>query len=65
MLEYTRVKTPMEITAASNNVLHGAAQGILLLIVVVHGTYDALRTVKLPIVLVPGLKKTIFEFDRS
>ena len=36
----------MEITATGNNMLHGTAQGILL--VVVRGTSDALRTVKLP-----------------
>ena len=58
MLKYTMMKTPMGITAARNNVLRGTAQGILL--VVVHGTYDALRTVKLLVVLVPGLKKNYF-----
>ena len=56
MQEYTRIDPPMEITTAGNNVLRGTAQGILL--VVVRGTDDALRTVKLPIV--PGLKKSIF-----
>ena len=30
MLEYTRIKSPMEIRAAGDNVLHGTAQGILL-----------------------------------
>ena len=48
----------MEITAAGNKVLRGTARRILL--VVVRGTDDALRTVKLPIVLVPGLKRNIF-----
>ena len=48
----------MEITAAGNNVLRGTAQGVLL--VVVRGTDDALRTVKLPIVLVPELKRNLF-----
>ena len=48
----------MEITAAGNNVLRGTAQGILL--VVVRSTDDALRTVKLPMVLVPGLKINLF-----
>ena len=50
MLEYTRIEPPTEITAAENNVLRGTAQGILL--VVVHRTDGALRTVELPIVLV-------------
>ena len=58
MQEYTRIEPPMEITAARNNVLRGTAQGILL--VVVCGTDDALRTVNLPIALVPGLKRNIF-----
>ena len=48
----------MEITATGNNVLHGTAQGILL--VVVRGTSDALRTVKLPMLLVPGLQRNLF-----
>ena len=48
----------MKITAAGNNVLRGTAQGILL--VVVRGTDDGLRAVKLPIVLVPGLKRNLF-----
>ena len=30
MLEYKRIEPPMEITAASDNVLRGTAQGILL-----------------------------------
>ena len=38
--------------------LRGTAQGILL--VVVHGIDEVLRTVKLPIVLVPGLKRNLF-----
>ena len=44
----------MEIRAAGDNLLHGNAQGILL--VVVRCTDDVLRTVKLPIKLVSGLK---------
>ena len=58
MQEYTRIEPPMKITAAVNNVLRGTAQGILL--VVVRGIYDGLRTVQLPIVLVPGLKRNLF-----
>ena len=63
MLENTRIGPPMEITAAGNNVLHGTAHGILL--VVVHGTDDTLRAVKLPIVLVPGLKRNILSSSAS
>ena len=58
MQEYARIEPTMEITAAGNNVLRGTAQGILL--VVVRGTDDALKTVKLPIALVPGLKRNLF-----
>ena len=58
MLEYTRMEPPMEITAAGDNVLRDTAQGILL--VVVRDTDDVLRTVKFPIVLVPGLKRNLF-----
>ena len=58
MLEYTKIEPLTEITAGGNNVLRGAAQGILL--VVVRGTYDVLRTVNLSIVLLPGLKNNIF-----
>ena len=49
----------MKITATGNNVLRGTAQGILL--IVVRGTDDALRRVKLSIVLVPGLNKVCFQ----
>ena len=48
----------MEITVAGNNVICSIAQGILL--VVVHGTDETLKTVKLHIVLVPGLKINLF-----
>ena len=48
----------MEIRIAGDSVLHGTAQGILLL--VVRGTDDILRIVKWPAVLVPGLKRNIF-----
>ena len=58
MLEYSSIISPIEITAAGNNVLRGTTQGILQ--VVVRGTDDVLRTVKLPIVLVPGLKRKSF-----
>ena len=56
MLEYTKIEPPIEITATGNDVLRGTAQGILLLLVEVGGTDDVLKTVKLPFVLVPGLK---------
>ena len=58
MLEYTRIESPMEIRAARDNVLRGTADGIPL--VVVLGSDDVLRTVKLALVLVPGLKRNIF-----
>ena len=58
MLEYTRIEPPMEIRVAGDNMLHSTAQGILL--VVVRDADDVLRKVKLPNVLVPGLKKIIF-----
>ena len=48
----------MEITVAGDNVPRGTAQGVLL--VVVCATDDALRTVKLPIVLMPGPKRNMF-----
>ena len=48
----------MKIRPAGDNVLHGTAQGILL--IVVRGTNDVLRTVKFPIVLVPDLKRALF-----
>ena len=52
MLEYTRIEPPMEIRVAGDSVLLGTAQVIKL--VVVRVTENILRTVKLPIVLVPG-----------
>ena len=51
-------KPPMVIRAAGDNTLHSTLQGILH--VVVRDTDSVLRTVKLPIVLVPGLKISIF-----
>ena len=57
-LEYTRTEPPVEITAAEDRVIRSTVQGILL--VVVRGTYDALKTVKLPIVLVLGLSRNLF-----
>ena len=54
MLEYTKINPPtMEMKAAGHNPFFGTAQGIPL--VVVRDTPDDCRTVKLPIVLVPGL----------
>ena len=58
MLEYTKIEPPIKITAAGNNMLSGTAQSILL--VVVRGTDDALKIVKLPIVLVSRLKRNLF-----
>ena len=50
----------MQVRAAGDNVLRGTSRGILL--VVVHGTDDVLRKLKLPILVVPvpGLKREIF-----
>ena len=48
----------MEIKAAGHNTLFGTAQGNLL--VVVRDTQDVCRTVKLSIVLVPGIGRNLF-----
>ena len=58
MQDYTKINPPMEIEAAGHNNLFGIAQGTLL--VVVRDTQDVCRTVKLPIVLVPGLGRNLF-----
>ena len=58
MQDYTKISPPMEIEAAGHNTLLGIAQGTLL--VVVRDTHDICRTVKLPIVLVPGLGRNLF-----
>ena len=58
MQVYTPIDPPMETKAAGHNTLFGIAQGTLL--VVVRDTQDICRTVKLPIVLVPGLGRNLF-----
>ena len=58
MQDYTKISPPMEIKAAGHNTPLGIAQGTLL--VVVRDTQDICRTVKLPIVLVPGLGRNLF-----
>ena len=58
MQDYNQINPPMEIKAAGHNTLFGIAQGTLL--VVVCDTLDVCRTVKLPIVLVPGLGRILF-----
>ena len=58
MLAYTKINLLMEIKAVGYNTLFGTAQDILL--VLVRDTQDVCRTVKLPIVLVPGLGRNIF-----
>ena len=58
MQVYTPIDPPMKIKAAGHNTLFGVAQGTLLL--VVRDTQDICRTVKLPMVLVPGLGQNIF-----
>ena len=58
MFEHTRIDPPMEIRAAGDNVSRGTTQGILM--VVVRGNDNVLRTIKLPIVLVHRLKRKLF-----
>ena len=58
MQDCTEINPPMETKAAGHNTLFGPAQGILL--VVVRDAQDVCRTVKLPIVLVPGLGRNLF-----
>ena len=58
MQDYTQISPPMEIKAAGHNTLFDTAQGTLL--VVIRDTQDVRRTVKLPIVLVPGLGRNLF-----
>ena len=58
MLKYTRIESPMEIRATGDNMLRGTTQSISL--VIVRGIDDVLRTVKLPIVLMPYLKRNLF-----
>ena len=58
MLEYREINPPMEIKPAGHNTFFGTAQGVLL--VLVRDTQDACRTVKVSIVLVPGLGTFFF-----
>ena len=58
MLDYSEINLSMEIKAAGNNILYGTAQGILLLLV--RHTHDVCGKVKLPIVLVLGMKRNLF-----
>ena len=58
MQVYTPIDPSMEIKAAGHNTLFGIAQGTLL--VVACDTQDICRTVKLPIVVVPGLGRNLF-----
>ena len=54
MQDYIEINPPMEIKAAGHSTLFGTAQGTLL--VVVRDTQYVCRTVKLPIVIVPGFR---------
>ena len=56
MQNYTQISPPMEIKAAGHNTLLGMGT----LQVVVRDTQDICRTIKLPIVLVPGLDRNLF-----
>ena len=58
MLNYTEITPPMKIKATREDILYSIAQGVLL--VQVRHTHDACRKVKLPMVLVPGLKGNLF-----
>ena len=58
MQDYVETNPPMEIKVAGHNTLFGTAQDILL--VVARDTQGVCRTVKLPIVLVPGLGRNLF-----
>ena len=58
MLDDTEINPQMEIKAADHNTIFGTAQGILL--VIVGDTQNVCRTVKLLIVLVPGLERNLF-----
>ncbi|CAM9642712.1 unnamed protein product [Ascophyllum nodosum] len=61
MQDYTKISPPMEIKAAGHNTLLGIAQGTLLVVVlIVRDMQDICWTVKLPIVLVPGLGRNLF-----
>ena len=61
MRQYTRIQPPMEIKGGGDNVSYDTAQGSLLLIVLVHDANNIYRKVKLPVVLVPGLKNVFFK----
>ena len=58
VLEYAEIYPPMEIKAAGHNAFFGTTQVILL--IVVRDTQDVCRTVKFPVVLVPGLGRNLF-----
>ena len=59
MQQGTNINPPMEIKAAGDNILYGTGQGVLLILV--RDTDDVCRNVKLPVVLVPGLKRNFFQ----
>ena len=58
MQDYTQISLPMKIKAAGHNTLLGITQGTLL--AVVRDTQDICRTVKLLLVIVPGLGRNLF-----
>ena len=66
MQDYTQIDPPMEIRATGHNTLLGIAQGTLCLLVVVRDTHDICRrTIKLPIVVVPGLGRNLLSTAMS
>ena len=63
MLKYTKIESHMEIRATGDNMLHGAVQGILL--VVERGIYDALKGQLVNNLSAWFEEESIFQFGRS
>ena len=63
MLEYTKIEPPMEINAAYDNILYGTVQDISL--VLERCMDDVCRKVKIPAILVLGLKRNILKVHRQ
>ena len=61
MLDYTEINLPMD-TKTGDNTLYGTAQSILL--VLESDMQDVCRKVKLPIVVVLGLKRECFSTNK-
>ena len=63
MQGYTNISPPEETKAVGDNILYGTAQTILL--VLVRDADDVCKKVKLPAVVVPGLKRNIFSREAA